>query len=120
MKISLFIFIIFNICGIIIKRVIKMQKESKFKVEKNILIPLILFMIISVITIYCTKSLLPSDLQNLYLKQILWYTIGFIIAFVMMLFGNKFLYNNAYILYIIGVLLLILVLLSVVSNHQNL
>ena len=41
-----------------------MQKESKFKVEKNILIPLILFMIISVITIYCTKSLLPSDLQN--------------------------------------------------------
>lgn len=69
MKISLFIFIIFNICGIIIKRVIKMQKESKFKVEKNILIPLILFMIISVITIYCTKSLLPSDLQNLYLKQ---------------------------------------------------
>ena len=75
-----------------------MQKESKFKVEKNILIPLILFMIISVITIYCTKSLLPSDLQNLYLKQILWYTIGFIIAFVMMLFGNKFLYNNAYIL----------------------
>ena len=69
-----------------------MQKESKFKVEKNILIPLILFMIISVITIYCTKSLLPSDLQNLYLKQILWYTIGFIIAFVMMLFGNKFLY----------------------------
>ncbi len=87
-----------------------MQKESKFKVEKNILIPLILFMIISVITIYCTKSLLPSDLQNLYLKQILWYTIGFIIAFLMMLFGNKFLYNNAYILYIIGVLLLILVL----------
>ena len=87
-----------------------MQKESKFKVEKNILIPLILFMINSVITIYSTKSLLPSDLQNLYLKQILWYTIGFIIAFVMMLFGNKFLYNNAYILYIIGVLLLILVL----------
>ena len=87
-----------------------MKKESKFKVEKNILIPLILFMIISVITIYCTKSLLPSDLQNLYLKQILWYTIGFIIAFVMMLFGNKFLYNNAYILYIIGVLLLVLVL----------
>ena len=46
-----------------------MKKESKFKVEKNILIPLILFGIISVITIYCTRSLLPSDLQNLYLKQ---------------------------------------------------
>ena len=87
-----------------------MKKESKFKVEKNILIPLILFAIISVITIYSTRSLLSSDLQNLYLKQILWYSIGFFIAFLMMTFGNKFLYNNAYIFYIIGVLLLILVL----------
>lgn len=87
-----------------------MKKESKFKVEKNILIPLILFAIISVITIYSTRSLLSSDLQNLYLKQILWYSIGFFIAFLMMTFGNKFLYNNAYIFYIVGVLLLILVL----------
>lgn len=87
-----------------------MKKESKFKVEKNIVIPLILFAIISVITIYCTRSLLSSDLQNLYLKQILWYSIGFFIAFLMMTFGNKFLYNNAYIFYIVGVLLLILVL----------
>lgn len=87
-----------------------MKKESKFKVEKNILIPLILFGIISVITIYCTRSLLPSDLQNLYLKQILWYVIGFSIAYSMMTFGNKFLYNNAYIFYLVGVVLLILVL----------
>ena len=87
-----------------------MKKESKFKVEKNIVIPLILFAIISVITIYCTRSLLSSDLQNLYLKQILWYSIGFFIAFLMMTFGNKLLYNNAYIFYIVGVLLLILVL----------
>lgn len=87
-----------------------MKKESKFKVEKNILIPLILFCIISVITIYCTRSLLPSDLQNLYLKQILWYVIGFSIAYSMMTFGNKFLYNNAYIFYLVGVVLLILVL----------
>ena len=84
--------------------------SEKFKVEKNIVIPLILFAIISVITIYCTRSLLSSDLQNLYLKQILWYSIGFFIAFLMMTFGNKFLYNNAYIFYIVGVLLLILVL----------
>ena len=110
MKINRFIFIIFNICGIIIKRVIKVKKESKFKVEYNILIPLIIFGIISVITIYCSRALLPSDLQNLYLKQILWYTLGFIIAYVMMLFGNKFLYNNAYIFYLVGVFLLILVL----------
>lgn len=87
-----------------------MGKESKFKVETNILIPIILFAIISVISIYATRNLISSDLQNLYLKQILWYVIGFAIAYLMMTFGNKFLYNNAYIFYIVGVILLILVL----------
>ena len=74
-----------------------MKKESRFKVEKNILIPIILFAIISVLTIYATRNMLSSDLQNLYLKQILWYVIGFGIAYLMMTVGNKFLYNNAYI-----------------------
>ena len=87
-----------------------MKKESKFKVENCILIPIILFAIISIITIYCTKSLLASDYQNLFIKQGLWYLIGFAIAYGMMLFGNKFLYNNAYTFYIVGVVLLILVL----------
>lgn len=87
-----------------------MMKESRFKVEGKILLPIILFAIISVITIYCTRSLLGVDYQNLYLKQILWYTLGFILAYIMMIFGNKFLYNNAYILYFIGVILLVLVL----------
>ena len=87
-----------------------MKKESKFKVENCILIPIILFAIISIITIYCTRSLLSSDYQNLFIKQGLWYLLGFAIAYGMMFFGNKFLYNNAYIFYIVGVILLILVL----------
>lgn len=87
-----------------------MKKESKFKVENCILIPIILFAIISIVTVYCTRDLLASDYQNLFIKQGLWYLLGFAIAYVMMLFGNKFLYNNAYIFYIVGVVLLILVL----------
>ena len=88
-----------------------MHKESKFKVEKNILIPIILFAIISIFTIYATRNLIADDLQNLYLKQLLWYSIGFAIAYLMMTVGNKFLYNNAYIFYIIGVAMLVLVLI---------
>ena len=111
MKIKRYIFIIFIFCGIInYERVDNMTKESKFKVEKNILIPIILFAIISIITIYSTRSMLGSEFSNLYLKQFLWYTLGFIIAYIMMTFGNKFLYNNAYIFYAIGVILLVLVL----------
>lgn len=87
-----------------------MKHESKFKVQKCILIPIILFAIISIITIYSTRNMLGSDLQSLYLKQALWYIIGFTVAYLMMTVGNKFLYNNAYIFYIIGVIMLILVL----------
>ena len=90
----IYIFIIFLFCGIIITRVWYGWKKN-----------------LNLITIYATRSLLPSDYQSLYLKQILWYVLGFGLAYIMMIFGNKFLYNNAYILYFIGVILLILVLL---------
>jgi len=46
----------------------------------------------------------------LWIKQIVWYGLGLTIAYSMMALGNKFLYNNAYIFYIVGVVLLILVL----------
>ena len=87
-----------------------MKNISKYKVEKGIYIPIILFFLISIVTIYCTKSLLPSEYSLLWIKQIAWYTIGITIAFIMMKLGNKFLYNNAWLFYFIGVLLLLLVL----------
>ncbi|MBQ2873440.1 MAG: FtsW/RodA/SpoVE family cell cycle protein [Bacilli bacterium] len=83
---------------------------SKFKVESSILIPIILFFIISIISIYSTKDLLSIEYENLWLKQIIWYLVGIFLAYSTMILGNKFLYNNAWILYIIGVLSLILVL----------
>lgn len=61
-------------------------------------------------SIFSTQQLLDSDLQNLWLKQIFWYVLGFSLAYSMMFFGNKFLYNNAWIFYIVGVVLLLLVL----------
>lgn len=87
-----------------------MKKTSKFKVELGILLPILIFFIISVISIYSTKRLLGIEFQNLYLKQIIWYVIGLFLAYSTMILGNKFLYNNAYIFYIVGVLSLVLVL----------
>lgn len=100
-------------CGriIIYKRGDSIKSVSKFAVEKTILIPLILFGIISVVSIFSTKELLDAEFHNLWLKQIFWYGLGFCLAYLMMFFGNKFLYNNAWTLYIIGVILLILVLI---------
>lgn len=69
-----------------------------------------MFFVVSLISIYSTKSVLSLEYQNLWLKQILWYVLGLSIAYFMMAIGNKFLYNNAYIFYFVGVILLILVL----------
>lgn len=84
-----------------------MKNISKYKVDKGVLIPMILFAIISVITIYSAQSLLGADMQNLALKQVVWYVIGFALAYFIMFIGNDFIYRNIWILYGIGVLSLL-------------
>ena len=81
-----------------------MKNISKYKVDKGVLIPMILFAIVSVITIYSAQSLLGADMQNLALKQVIWYVIGFALAYFIMFIGNDFIYRNIWILYGIGVL----------------
>ncbi|MEE3343002.1 MAG: FtsW/RodA/SpoVE family cell cycle protein [Bacilli bacterium] len=89
----------------------KIKNVSKFKVENSILISLILFGIISVVSIYCTKGLLRPEFENYWIKQIIWYIVGFGVAYFMMVLGNKFLYNNAWWFYLIGIVSLVLVLI---------
>ena len=86
-----------------------MKNISRFRVDIGIFLCIVLFALISIITIGSAQNLLGDD-TNLMLKQILWYSIGFIIIYLVMIIGNNFLYKNAWILYIIGVISLILVL----------
>lgn len=97
---------------------IPIKNISKFKVENSILIPIILFGIISVLSIFCTKSLLGAEFQNYWIKQIIWYIIGFGLAYLMMLLGNKFFYNNAWYFYFIGVASLFLVLFFGITRNN--
>ena len=87
-----------------------MKSTSKYKVDLGILISIIVFAIISVITIGSAEKLLPVA-SNLMTKQIIWYIISFILAFIIMTFGNNFLYKNAWVFYILGIISLIAVLL---------
>lgn len=87
-----------------------MKKISKYKIDSGILISIILFAIISVITISSAQVLLDDTMQNLALKQLLWYGIGFILAYFIMFIGNEFLYKNVWIFYMLGVISLILLL----------
>lgn len=88
-----------------------MKNVSRHKVEKSILLPLIILAIISVTTIYSAQGLLNSSYSSLYLKQGIWFIVGFALAYLIMYIGNDFLYRNVYILYIIGVISLVALLL---------
>lgn len=84
-----------------------MKKISKYKIDKWVLIPLLIFALISIITIYSAQTILPSYLRNLALRQIIWYVVGFGLAYFMMFIGNDFIYDHAWVLYGIGILSLV-------------
>ena len=88
-----------------------MRNISKYKVDNYILISLILFAVISIITIYSAQSLLPGYMQDLALKQVCWYIAGFIIAYFIMFIGSEFIYRNVWFLYGFGILSLALLLI---------
>lgn len=88
-----------------------MKNISKYKVDKGIIIPIILFAIISLITIKSATSLLPTYQSDLMIKQAMWYIVGFLLAYFIMFIGNEFIYRNIWILYGIGVISLIGLLL---------
>ena len=87
-----------------------MYKDSKYKVSNDILIPMILFCIISIITIYSANGIVNTE-SSLALKQAIWYGLGFIIAYFIMFVGNKNIFKNVWILYIIGNISLLALLL---------
>ncbi|NLM63095.1 MAG: FtsW/RodA/SpoVE family cell cycle protein [Mollicutes bacterium] len=88
-----------------------MKNVSKYKVDKFILIPLFLFVIISVLTINSAQEFLPTHANNLYIKQLVWYVLGFGIAYFIMFIGNDYVYRHVWFLYIAGVVSLIALLL---------
>lgn len=87
-----------------------MKNISKYKVDRGILIALILFALISVITIFSAQSLLPSYMQDLAIRQLIWYIVGFGIVYLIMFIGNEYIYRNIWILYWFGIVLLVALL----------
>ncbi len=94
-----------------------MKNISKYKVDIWIVFCIIVFAIISIITIGSAEKLLV-DTNSLALKQGLWYLVGFLLIYFIMILGNKFIFKNAWILYIIGILSLILVLFFGASINE--
>ena len=87
-----------------------MYKERNNISIFRILIPLFCFMIISIISIFSSQFLLSTSYNTLYIKQILWYVIGFIFIFLIYKIDRNFIYKYIDIIYIFFNILLFLVL----------
>lgn len=84
-----------------------MKNISKYKVNKSIVFPIVIFAIISILTLYGAKSILPSTMNHLVTNQIVWYFIGFFLSYIVMTIGNTYLYRISFFLYVFGIISLL-------------
>ncbi len=84
--------------------------KRKDKLDLIILIPVIIFAIISILTINSASTYISKSMGNLVLKQSIWYLVGSLFVLVILHFKNNYLYRHAYVLYIICCFLLFLLL----------
>ena len=83
----------------------------KKKLDVSILFFIIVFAIISVVTINSALTYLSSAVGNLALKQCIWYLVGFLLVFIIFKLKNEYLYRNAWFFYALCNLLLLCLLL---------
>lgn len=86
-----------------------MKNTSKYHFDKTILLIILIFAIISVLSIYSAEQIL-SDINYYYIKQIIWYVIGFLMILIIMKYGNDTIYQYTWPLYILSNISLLLLL----------
>jgi len=79
--------------------------------NKNIIIFIIFFFIISILSIYSSTFLINKAYSNIYIKQIIWYLLSFILIFFIYKKKKGFFFKFDKLLYTIGNILLVLVLI---------
>ncbi|MGM9850352.1 MAG: FtsW/RodA/SpoVE family cell cycle protein [Bacilli bacterium] len=94
------------------------MKLRNYRVNKWLLVTIFLFAIISIFTIGSAQRLIGVD--DLMKRQIIWYSVGFLLIILVMKIKNDFFIKYTWILYIIGVILLALLLIfgSEVNNAK--
>ncbi|MBF0343119.1 MAG: rod shape-determining protein RodA [Nitrospirae bacterium] len=76
------------------------------------LLLLVVISLTGVLTIYsATRPILSSHQPSYYIKQLLWIVIGIVCVFAVVLYDYLWLKNFAYVLYIFGIVMLVLVLM---------
>ena len=84
--------------------------KKRIKINKTIIFCLFIFYLISILSISSTLNYLPETLNNLVIKQTIFYILGIILIFIMINIDLNILINKAKYIYLLNVFLLLLVL----------
>lgn len=76
------------------------------KIKKILIILVITLALASIYSIYSASLILGNNYSDLWIKQIIWYIIGFIIILIIYKIKNEFIFKYIWILYIFGNILL--------------
>ena len=90
------------------------KARKKFVIDFSLLSILFVFIVISLTAIYMAEPLMTAVLRNsqLWLKQAMWFVIGFCILGIILLFGIDRLFTGAKIFYWIFMVLLVILLID--------
>ena len=88
------------------------SNKRKFYIDKTLVTLLIIFAIVSVVSIYCAQPIMQSYLRdsNLFIKQAMWYTIGFCLIVFLLFFRIDRIFTGVKIFYYILLVLLAILL----------
>ena len=88
------------------------SNSRKFNIDKTLLFILLLFAILSVISIFCAQPIMQSYLKdsNLFIKQAIWYGIGAITIIILLFFRIDRIFTGVKIFYYILLFLLAVLL----------
>lgn len=86
-----------------------MIKKKKYEIIMPLCI--LLFFLISIASIYSSESILPSYYNNLHIKQLIWYAIGFVIFIFLLFLKNEKIIRHSKLIYVTSIILLIIVLI---------
>ena len=97
-----------------------MKTLSKLKTNKKLIFVIFAMFLISLISLYATQKSFSMFSMDLVYRQILWYSIGFIVIYVVVFLENDFFSKYVWSLYILGnVSLLALLLFAEPINNAS-
>lgn len=87
----------------------KVRGSIESRVDYSLILPVLFLLLIGVVSVYIAVSLdYPKQVTSMLGQQIIWIGLGVVIAFLVMLFNTKFLWQVTPFLYLLGLGLMVL------------